>query len=56
MASSIEKLDKVVDDLLARIATDKKVVSKALDKIIELRQRIARNSTIRTANNKRLEE
>jgi regulator of replication initiation timing len=62
VTSSIDRLDKVVDDLSAKIKTDEGGVEEALNKIValsseieSLRQRIARNKVVREQNNKRLD-
>ena len=62
MTSSIDRLDKVVDDLSAKIKNDESGVEEALNKIVSLsseieslRQRIARNKVVREQNSKRLD-
>lgn len=63
VTSSIDRLDKVVDDLSAKIKTDEAGVEEALNKIVtlssqieSLRQRIARNKVVSDQNSKRLDE
>jgi regulator of replication initiation timing len=62
VTSSIDRLDKVLDDLSAKIENDETGVEEALNKIVSLsleieslRQRIARNKVIREQNSKRLD-
>jgi len=62
VTSSIDRLDKVVDDLSAKIKNDESGVEEALNKIVSLsseieslRQRIARNKVVREQNSKRLD-
>ncbi|KAK3621424.1 hypothetical protein LTR56_022818 [Elasticomyces elasticus] len=63
VTSSIDRLDKVVDDLSEKIAKDEGGVEEAVanilalsSKIESLRQRIARNKVVRNQNNRRLDE
>jgi regulator of replication initiation timing len=63
VTSSIDRLDKVVDDLSTKIKNDESGVEEALNKIValsseieSLRQRIARNKVVRKQNSKRLDE
>jgi len=62
VTSSITRLDKVVDKLSSKIASDEQELAKSLDsmgilleKIQDLRRRIATNKTIRQANNDKLD-
>ncbi|KAM0724100.1 hypothetical protein Q7P37_000280 [Cladosporium fusiforme] len=63
VTSSIDRLDKVVDDLSAKIKTDEAGVEEAMNKIVafssqieSFRQRIARNKVVREQSSKRLDE
>jgi hypothetical protein len=63
VTSSIARLDKVADDLAAKIAADEKSVSDTMDRIGELlskvqeaRARVARNKVVQEQNNRRLDE
>jgi SMC interacting uncharacterized protein involved in chromosome segregation len=62
MTSSIDRLDKVLDDLSSKIENDECGVDEAFNKIValsseigSLRQRITRNKVVREQNSKRLD-
>lgn len=63
VTSSLARLDKVADDLAAKIESDEKDASEMtdellalLDKIQRVKARIARNKAIQEQNNRRVEE
>jgi regulator of replication initiation timing len=62
VTSSIDRLNKVVDDLSTKIKNDESGVEEVINKIVSLsleieslRQRIARNKVVREQNSKRLD-
>lgn len=63
VTSSLERLDKVADDLAARIEADEKDASKMTDELLSLlekiqrvKARISRNKAVQEQNNRRVEE
>lgn len=55
VTSSIDCLDKVIDDLSSKISADEAKVQELLDQVESVRRRIARNKVIRSQNNERLD-
>lgn len=56
VTSSIDRLDKTIDDLADKVQKDKQELSLALDKIQEIRARIARNEKVMKQENRRLDQ
>lgn len=63
VTSSVDRLDRVVEELSSKIKQDESGIEEAMNRVLalaseieKLRQRIARNKVIREQNNKRLDE
>ncbi|KAL8964558.1 MAG: hypothetical protein Q9183_004372 [Haloplaca sp. 2 TL-2023] len=63
VTSSVDRLDKVAEDLANKISVDEKDASKMTDELLSLlekiqrvKARIARNKAVQAQNNQRLEE
>ena len=63
VTSSVDRLDKVADDLASKIAKDEAIVSEKMEEMLRVmeqlqdaRNRIARNKVVQKQNNRRLDE
>ncbi len=56
VTTSLEKLDRVSDDLSSKIEVDKAEVERLLNRLEEIRQRIRRNERIQEQNSRAIEK